>query len=52
MLWILLLTPLLLVSAIAIYFDKASGMSLPEHSKQDEHSGFLSGNTTNGNEGN
>jgi hypothetical protein len=51
MLWIILLTPLLFISALAIYFDKVSGMSLPEHSKQDEHSGFLSGNAMNSNGG-
>ncbi|WP_263597083.1 hypothetical protein [Metabacillus idriensis] len=39
------------MSAIAIYYDKASGMSLPEHSKQDEHSGFLSGSAMNSNGG-
>ncbi|MDQ0858763.1 hypothetical protein [Bacillus sp. V2I10] len=56
MLWIILFSPLLLLSALAIYFDKVSGMSLPEHSKQDEHSGFLSGNAnamnSNGGDGN
>ncbi|WP_282034100.1 hypothetical protein [Metabacillus indicus] len=43
MLWLMILSPVLILSAIAIYFSRKSGMILPEDSKQDEHSGFLSG---------
>lgn len=46
MLWLLILSPVLILSALAIYFSRKSGMTLPEDSKQDEQSGFLSGSGT------
>ncbi|QNG61562.1 MULTISPECIES: hypothetical protein [Bacillaceae] len=53
MFWLLLISPLLVIGAIAIFFEKKSGMSLPDESKQDEHIGeVISRNSMNTHGGN
>jgi hypothetical protein len=33
MIWLFILIPIIVVSAIAIYFDKKSGMKMPDYLK-------------------
>lgn len=39
MIWLYFLIPIIIVGAIAVYFEKKSGMNLPEEGKQLEQLG-------------
>jgi hypothetical protein len=42
MIWLYILLPVFIIGGIAIYFEKKSGMSLPDENIQDEKLGEVS----------